>query len=259
MKQLTVYDWRNNENLYNPSLPYEHFITAQKTIIHQRLNREHGDILILTTHPPTITLGARSVREQLIHIRALPSHITDADTMIPDEELLRQSVAYLRHFYDINLVKTNRGGSVWYHDNGVLQLYLIMEVPPFGVTNIVYSLEETLLRMLNDIGIPATRADESMRRTDKSFLGLWVNEKKIAAIGMRAQCHNGRFISMFGASLNINPCLPACNLIDPCGIPNRQMTSVAAELHNNYSVNDVRLTSLLYKHISNIFDVTIVK
>ena len=259
MKQLTVYDWCHTGGLYNPMLAYEYFIASQTTVVYSRFDQKCGDILILTTHPPTITLGARSVREQLPYIHALPAYITSTNIAIPDKELLEQACLYLDCFYDIDLVKTNRGGSVWYHDNGVLQLYLIMEVPLFGVSNIVYSLEETLLRMLNDIGIPATRADESMRRADKSFLGLWVNEKKIAAIGMRAQCRNGRFVSMFGASLNINPCLPACNLIDPCGIPNRQMTSVAAELHNNYSVNDVRLTSLLYKHISDIFGVMIVK
>ena len=259
MKQLTIYDWRGIKSIYNPRLRYEYFLDLQKTIVSLRLNQACGDILILTTHPPTITLGARALREQLIHIRAMPLCIMAATLTIPDEELLRSARSYLQRFYNINLVKTNRGGSVWYHDHGVLQLYLIMEVRPFGVSDIIYPLEEALLRTLNTIGIPATRAHPSVRRADKSFLGIWVNKKKIAAIGMRVQSGGGRFVSMFGASLNINPDQLACNLIDPCGIPNRRMTSVAAELRKDYSVNDVRLTSLLYKHISDIFGVMIVK
>lgn len=259
MKQLTVYDWRHTKGLYNPSLPYEHFVTLQKTIVCNRLYQKCGDICILTTHPPTITLGARSLREQLPHIHVLPAHIAVADIAIPDEELLQQATAHLQYFYNIDLLKTNRGGSVWYHDHGVLQLYLIMEVQPFGISDIIYPLEEVLLRTLNDLGIKAMRADQSVRRVDKSFLGLWANEKKIAAIGIRVESNNGHFVSMFGASLNINPCLLTCNLIDPCGIPHRQMTSVAAELHNDYHVNDIQLTSLLCKHISDLFDTTIIK
>ncbi len=259
MKQLAIYDWRDTENIYNPRFCYEYFLNLQKTIVSLRLNQECGDILILTTHPPTITLGAHSLREQLIHIRAIPLCITAATLTIPDEELLKSARSYLQRFYNINLVKTNRGGSVWYHDHGVLQLYLIMEVHAFGVSDIIYPLEEALLRTLNTIGIPAIRADQSVRRADKSFLGIWVHKKKIAAIGMRVQSGGGRFVSMFGASLNINPDQSACNLIDPCGIPNCRMTSVAAELNNDYSVNDVRLTSLLYEHISQVFDVKIIR
>ena len=254
-----MYDWRDTGGLYNPLLPYEHFVAIQKTMVCQRLDHKCADICILTTHPPTITLGARSLREQLSHIHPLPPYIAAADTAILDDKLLKQTRSFLRRSYNIDLVKTNRGGSVWYHDRGVLQLYLIMEVQPFGISDIVYPLEEALLRTLTDIGITASRADQSVRRMDKSFLGLWTNEKKIAGIGMRVESSDGRFVSMFGASLNINPYLPACNLIDPCGIPHRQMTSVVRELHNDYNANDIRLTSLLYEHISNVFDVVIIE
>ncbi|MEK7083378.1 MAG: hypothetical protein AAB972_04340 [Patescibacteria group bacterium] len=160
MKQLTLYDWRHAGGLYNPLLPYKDFISAQKKVADQRMNQTCGDTLIITAHPPTITLGARSLREQLPHIHALPAHIASADNAITDEQLLGQATEYLRHAHNINLVKTNRGGSVWYHDHGVLQLYLIMEVHAFGVSDIIYPLEEALLRTLNTIGIPARRADQ---------------------------------------------------------------------------------------------------
>lgn len=257
MKQLVVCDWRDRGDFYDPSLSYEYFLAVQETIVRQRLNQECGDTLILTTHPPTITLGRRSLREQLTHVRAIPLSITTAPTATSDQDLLTSAASYLRHFYDIDLIKTNRGGSVWYHDHGVLQLYLIMEVHPFGINDIVYPLEEVLLRTLNTIGIPATRAGESVRRADKSFLGVWVNEKKIAAIGMRVQSNGVRFASMFGASLNVNPNQSTSNVVDPCGIPHCRTTSIARELTSHYTIHNTLLTSTLCKHISDVFHVTI--
>lgn len=257
MKELTLYDWRGTEGCYNPSLPYEHFIVLQHTIVCKRLNQECGDTLILTAHPPTITMGARSLREQLLSIRLLPPRIAAIAPRISDKELMREAAAYLRHACGIDLIKTNRGGSVWYHDHGVLQLYLIIEVEPFGISDIIRSIEEALLQALLEINIPVARAAHSVRHRDTSFLGLWVREKKIAALGMRMQGNGARFASMFGASLNINPNRSTSDFVDPCGIPHCRTTSVAEELNADYTINNAILISILCKHISDVFDVTI--
>ncbi len=256
MSKIAIYDWRKNTQAYNPSLPYEQFIAAQYEIVQKRLNCQlTNDVLILATHPPTITLGARSLKEQLSHIRAFPRSI--AYTEIPDNELLAQACAALQRSCEIDLVKTNRGGSVWYHGPGVLQLYLIAEVPPFGISDIIFPLEELLLRILNDLDVHATRMNESLRREDKRLIGIWAQEKKIAAIGIRIEHKYDRCISMFGASLNINPDMSACGMIDPCGIPNRQMTSVARELGSQDDIPDAILLPIIHKHLGKVFGTSI--
>lgn len=252
MTHMMIYDWRKHAGKYNPTLPYERFIEAQREVVNQRLAQQlTHDVLILTTHPPTITLGARPLKEQLSHIKILRD-VIEMDE-IPDEELLQRARSHLREAYAIDLIKTNRGGSVWYHDYGVLQMYLIAEVPLYGISDIVYPLEEALLRILTDIGIDATRMDASLRREDKSFIGIWVREKKIAAIGIRIEQKNNRHVSMFGASLNINPNMSGCGLIDPCGIPHRQMTSIAQELNTRHGIPDIVLMPIIRQHMSNIF------
>lgn len=256
MKQLILYDWRGAGGLYTPLLPYNKFIVAQETIVRQHLTKKQEDTLILTTHPPTITMGARSLREQLISIRLLPPRIVAIAPRISDRELMREAITYLRQACGIDLVKTNRGGSVWYHDHGVLQLYIIMEVDPFG-SRIVSLLEETLMHVLLAIGIPATRATEYKRHCDKRFLGVWVREKKIAAIGIRVRGSGTRFVSMFGASLNINPNQSTSNFVDPCGIPHCRTTSVAEELNTDCDVHHTSLLPLLRKYISDVFKVAV--
>ncbi|MDP3779259.1 MAG: lipoyl(octanoyl) transferase LipB [bacterium] len=256
MAKITIYDWRRDAAEYNPSLPYEQFIAAQYEIVQKRLKRQlTDDVLVLAAHPPTITLGARSLKEQLSHIRAFPRSI--ANTKIPDNDLLARARMALHHSCGIDLVKTSRGGSVWYHGPGVLQLYLIAEVPPFGISDIVFPLEELLLRILNDLRVPAARMDESLRSKDKRFIGIWVGEKKIAAIGIRIEHKYDHYVSMFGASLNINPDMSACEMIDPCGIPNRQMTSVARELGNKDGAEDAILIPIIRKHLGNVFGTSV--
>ncbi len=256
MAKIAIYDWRKDAQEYNPSLPYERFIAAQHNIVQRRLNRQlTDDILILAIHPPTITLGARSLKEQLSHIRAFPRSIASID--IPDSDLLVQARAAMQHSCGIDLVKTSRGGSVWYHGPGVLQLYLISEVPPFGISDIIFPLEELLLRILSDLGVRAARMNESIRREDKRFIGIWAQEKKIAAIGIRIEHKYDRCVSMFGAGLNINPDMSACAMIDPCGIPDRQMTSVARELGSQDDVPDAILLPIIHKHLGKVLGTSI--
>ena len=254
MKKILIRDWRGHGGSYSPFFPYERFVMAQEKIVRKRLEGIVAhDTLIITTHPPTITLGARSLKEQLSHIKPLPTRMKESTD--PDDALLEKAASYLWRGHRINLVKTNRGGSVWYHDHGVLQLYLIAETEPFAAA-IIYPLEEVLLRALADLGVAATRANEHIRQKNKSFLGIWARGKKIAALGMRIQRHATRFVSMFGASLNVKSCKANSALIDPCGIPDCQMTSVANELNDDYRVSHSMLLPIVYEHIQDVFGIT---
>ena len=255
---MMLYDWCKCLGDYDPSLSYEEFIIAQSRLVTERLEGKlNCDLLIITAHPPTITLGARSLKEQLHHIRILPFELYSHEKS--DDLLLAEAKKYLQLHYHINLVKTNRGGSLWYHDHGVLQLYLIAAVSSFGKSDVIDPLEEVLLRVLHDIGIPAERADQNTRQKDNSFIGVWVKHKKIAALGIRIQRGSNYSVSMFGASLNIKQCRSSSALIDPCGIASCEMTSVAQELNNGYGIPHSWIVPLIHTHIQDVFNVQLIE
>ena len=264
MKQLMVYDWCRCLGDYDPSRPYEDFIIAQSALVHQRLEGKLStDILIVTAHPPTISLGASSLRQQIPHIRGLPEHIRNST--LPDDELFLAAKTYLEKNYHINLIKPkkNRGGSVWYHDHGVLQLYLIARINPEEITDIICPLEEVLIRTLAELGIAATRAKKEIRRSHNSFIGLWVKNKKIAAFGVRLERNDKHadkeYVSMFGASLNIKQCRVNSALIDPCGITGAEMTSIAQELNNGFGVPHSCIMPIIHKNLRDIFQTEIIE
>ncbi|MDZ4285882.1 MAG: hypothetical protein U1A23_03060 [Candidatus Sungbacteria bacterium] len=255
---MMLYNWCGCLGDYDPSLPYDEFIIAQSHMVKQRTIGTLGhDVLILTAHPPTITLGARSVREQISHIRVLPPEIYARHRS--DDELFEEAKTYLGRHHHINLVKTNRGGSLWYHDHGVLQLYLVARVNPFGKSDVIDPLEEVMRRVLCDIGISAARADNNIRRRNNSFIGLWVKHKRIAALGVRIQKGGKHFVSMFGASLNIKQCQASSACIDPCGITGCEMTSIAQELGNGYGIPHSWIVPLISKHTQDVFDIQLIE
>lgn len=237
MRQFQVLDWRSyNHPLYSPYQPYEEFIRAQDYIWEQRLLTLVPDMLIVTYHPPTITLGSRPLKKQIPHIRPVPKEWLDeySESYNPEKEqkLFDRARALLQEQYNIQLVRSPRGGSVWYHDKGVLQLYVIAELTSEDhfVSEIIDPIEETLYEVVrhflpNAYLVPNARKDSARH----NLIGVWVNDKKIGAIGVKIGGHNKRRITQFGASLNLNPDTRNMALIDPCGIEGKESTSLQKE------------------------------
>ena len=156
------------------------------------------DYLLLLEHPHVYTLG---VRASLEHVLVPPASV------------------------GAELVKTDRGGDVTYHGPGQLVGYPIVGVPmgPDATPRYVHAIEQLVIDVLRDLGLPgATRAD--------GYPGVWVTEgagppRKICAIGVRLT--RGR--SMHGFALNVDPDLSMFGHIVPCGIADREVTSLAAE------------------------------
>jgi lipoic acid synthetase len=156
---------------------------------------EHGtdDALLLLEHPHVYTLG---VRAKLEHVLVPPDRV------------------------GAELVKTDRGGDVTYHGPGQLVGYPITNVPggSDATPRYVRSIEQLVIDVLDDLGLPgATRLDE--------YPGVWVNGRKICAIGVRIS--RGR--SMHGFALNVDPDMTMFDHIVPCGIADREVTSLARE------------------------------
>jgi lipoic acid synthetase len=157
-----------------------------------------GDYLLLLEHPPVYTLGVRARREHLL------ASIHDSGAQI---------------------CKADRGGDVTYHGPGQLVGYPVLDVPmgPGSVPEFVHRIEQLVIDALADLGLPgAGRLD--------SYPGVWVGAEsgspaKICAIGVRVD--RGR--SMHGFALNVDPDLSMFGHIIPCGIPDKAVTSIAAE------------------------------
>jgi lipoyl(octanoyl) transferase len=167
-------------------------LRRQEELVERRGKDAIPDTLLLVEHEPVYTLG-RNAKEQ--NIVATP------------EELDRQK---------IQVVKTGRGGDVTFHGPGQLVGYPILDLRRWGKGVVWYvdSLEEVLIRTLAEYGVAGTR--------DSKHRGVWVNDCKIAAIGVRITRH----ITMHGFSLNVRTDLGYYRGIIPCGIPDKGVTSL---------------------------------
>ena len=163
------------------------------------VNRLH-EYLLLLEHPHVVTTTRR----------------TPAEHLLADVESL-----------GAELVDTDRGGDVTYHGPGQLVAYPIVDVPGrrgggmADTAAYVASLEQVLIETLGDLGVDSGRL--------RGCTGVWVGSetdrpRKIAAIGVRIA--RGR--SMHGAALNVDPDLSWFERIVPCGIADREVTSLAA-------------------------------
>ncbi|MXY47128.1 MAG: lipoyl(octanoyl) transferase LipB [Chloroflexi bacterium] len=157
---------------------------------------EIPDVLLLLEHPHVYTHGRRGQQ----------SHI-----LAPDDALARLGVE--THF-------TDRGGETTYHGPGQLVGYPIVNLRRIGmgVRQYVHTLEQTLVGALAEYGIAA--------HSDGKPTGVWVDDRKIAAIGVRVS----RSVTMHGFALNVSPDLSFFDHIVPCGMPDACVTSMAREL-----------------------------
>ena len=189
-------------------VPYADALAIQQRVIAARKAGTIGDTLLLLEHPPVLTLGRNSKRE----------HVLASD------ELLRAR--------GVELHEVNRGGDVTYHGPGQLVGYPIVDLrgdwpykkgPHLGPVDFVRMLEEVLIRTSGEFRVLAQRVPG---RT-----GVWtlangsVQEKKIAAIGV----HVSQGVTSHGFALNVTTDLRDYQWIVPCGISDREVTSLELE------------------------------
>ena len=152
------------------------------------------DLLLLAEHPRVLTLGVRGDGGRS-HVRATPAAL-DAQ--------------------GVEIFETGRGGDITYHGPGQLVGYPILDLHPdrLDVHRYVRDLEEVLIRVAGNHGISAGRV--------QGLTGVWVDEEKLAAIGVRIS----RWITSHGFALNVSTNLKDFELIVPCGIADRGVTSL---------------------------------
>jgi len=173
-------------------MDYKKAWDLQHDLWSRRVKGDLPDLLLFLEHPHVITLGRRGNRSHLI---ASP-------------EVLEEMKIPIFH--------VERGGDVTYHGPGQLVVYPIFNLKEYGYRLIRYvdQLEEVILCVLKDFGMDG--------RKDSLNRGVWVNGEKIASIGVAIK----RWVSFHGFSLNYETDLKYFDLIHPCGLVGKKMTSM---------------------------------
>lgn len=207
-------------------LDYAIGLALQKTLVELRHQQRIGNVLLLLEHPPVLTLGRNSSR---------------ANILASDGLLAARGV---------EVHEINRGGDVTYHGPGQLVGYPIFDLrsfqPRLGAVDYVRKLEEVLIRACGDYGI---RAQRIVGRTGVwTFAGGSIQERKIAAIGV----HISRGITSHGFAFNVTTDLRDFNLIVPCGIADRDVTSL--ELETDAAPDFENVMHTVSRYFGQVFD-----
>ncbi len=186
---------------------YSDALALQRQLVEDRRAGRIGDLLLLVEHPHVLTLGVRGDGGRA-HILADPAVLASRGVDVHD---------------------TGRGGNITYHGPGQIVGYPIVDLKPdrCDVHRYVRDLEEVLIRTAADYGIVAGRVD--------GLTGVWVGREKLAAIGVRI----ARWITSHGFALNVTTDLDYFNLIVPCGIADRGVTSISRLLGRRIELEEV--------------------
>lgn len=185
---------------------YQDGLDLQASLVEERKQDRIPDQLLLLEHPPVITLGVRS-RNDRTHVLATEASLAS---------------------HGVELFETGRGGDVTYHGPGQLVGYPIISLRERrDVHRYVRDVEEVLIRAAAEFGISADRV--------AGLTGVWVGREKLAAIGVRIS----RWITSHGFALNVNTDLSHFELIVPCGIADRGVTSMQRLLGRSIPMVDV--------------------
>lgn len=183
--------------------------------------------LLFCEHPPVYTMGKSGHMENLL---------------MPLDQMEEQGVRFF---------KTNRGGDITFHGLQQLVGYPIFDLEKFDtdIGKYLRNIEEVIIRTIAVFGIKGERS--------KGETGVWIEpgiygrERKIAAIGVRCS----RWITMHGFALNVNTDLGYFSNIIPCGIQNKQVTSIEKETGAHVDFNLVK--RLVKENMETVFEVSI--
>ena len=184
--------------------------------------------LLFCEHPPVYTLGKSGHMENVL---------------LSEDEMEQKEIEFF---------KTNRGGDITFHGLQQIVGYPILDLENFftDIGKYMRSLEEVIILTIKEYGIKGDRS--------KGETGVWIDpgiagrERKICAMGIRCS----RWITMHGFALNVNTDLSYFNNIIPCGIVNKQVTSIERELGHKVDFQETK--EKVKRNFEKVFDVNIV-
>ena len=184
-------------------------------LLHKRVEElkvnKGKELLWILEHPFTYTAGIRSNNKEIIDKK-------------------------------IKIINTNRGGKITLHNPGQKIIYFVLNLNnrKKDIIKLINAIEKSIIEFLWIYKIKGKK--------DKKNIGIWVNKKKIAAIGLRIS----RWIAYHGFSININNNLNQYLKIIPCGLSNKKITSIYNENGRIVKNMEEKLVNIFLKNISKI-------
>jgi lipoyl(octanoyl) transferase len=207
--------------LHKIDLGRSHYIEAwdlQKKMVSFRAQGKIPDCLIITEHEPVITMGRGTIRENLL---------------VPLALLKERGI----DFFEIE-----RGGDITFHGPGQTVLYPIIDLNRRGrdLHKYLRDLEQVIITTLEDLGLSAS--------LKPGLTGVWVNDHKLAAIGVAVS----KWVTYHGLALNVSVNLDYSKLIKPCGITEFPVGTLVQMLGHHITMEKVN--DLLVKNFVRFFD-----
>lgn len=213
--------WKKQESIFNKIIDTK--------IKNRNLQKEiKTDNYILTcSHPHVYTLGKSG----------------DEKNLLIDKNIIEKE--------NLEFFKINRGGDITYHGPGQIVIYPILDLENFftDIHKYLRSLEEAVILTLKEYNIESGRI--------KDYTGVWIdiksdNPRKICALGVKTS----RWVTMHGLALNVNTDLNFFKNIIPCGINDKEVTSISKEVGQDIKIKDVE--KKLLNNLSKVFEFKII-
>tara|TARA_X000001036_G_scaffold147019_1_gene139888 strand:- start:1508 stop:2119 length:612 start_codon:yes stop_codon:yes gene_type:complete len=178
----------------------------------EKIKENQGrELLWILEHPITFTAGIRSNKNEILDKK-------------------------------IKLIKTNRGGKITLHNPGQKIIYFVLNLNKRkkDIRKLINIIEKAIIEFLSLYKIRS--------KNDKKNIGIWVNDKKIAAIGLRIS----RWVAYHGCSINISNNLKDYSKIKPCGLNNKKITSIYNESKKKPININRNLNKIFFKYFNKI-------
>ena len=190
-------------------IPYEKAMFFLNKRVEEVKNGDNKELIWILEHPITYTAGVSFKKKEVIDKK-------------------------------IKIIKTKRGGKVTLHNPGQKIVYFVLNLNKRkkDIRKLINIIEKSVIEFLKIYKIKG--------KADKKNIGIWVKNKKIAAIGLRIS----RWIAYHGCSININNDLDAYKKIIPCGLDNKKITSVYKE--KNIIIKNInnKITNIFIKNLT---------
>jgi len=240
-KDLGIIDYKSAWDYQEELVVENRKIKAEaKAVLSHELSAKHAEApaessklhttnhLLFCEHPPVYTLGKSGSMQNVL---------------LSEIEMEENEIEFF---------KTNRGGDITFHGLQQIVGYPILDLENFytDIGRYLRELEQVIIQTIAEYGLTGVRS--------KGETGVWLDpriagrERKICAMGIRCS----RWITMHGFALNVNTDLTYFENIIPCGIQNKQVTSIEKELNTKIDLEEVKRK--LKKHFSEIFKVDII-
>jgi lipoyl(octanoyl) transferase len=200
-----------NIKLSKRPISYEKAMLFLNKRVEEIKNNKNDELIWILEHPLTFTAGIRFNKSEIFDKK-------------------------------IKLIQTNRGGKITLHDNGQKIVYFVLDLNKRkkDIRKLISAIEISIIEFLELYDIKGV--------ADKKNIGIWVKQKKIAAIGLKVS----RWIAYHGCSININNDLNQYLKIKPCGLDNKKITSIYQEKNKKIKVDEKKLINIFTKNINNI-------